>query len=247
MTDSIKQYQNLHLWILAILILMQISLSVDYWGKFSRVIWPIHIHFWSVCLWYIYLILQPYWATHGQLEKHRTQGIIGMFIAGGVAITALALIYRGIQIVQLLAGAPERFAPITPEFVYGILTAEVIMMFAFTYAVYKGIVLRKQLHEHAWWLACSGFIMMFPGFSRGFFYLWFELHADVMPNVSAAAPVYIAVILIICLLLVFAYQYKRLTHPATYLTIAVNLIATQTMMIGSIATWQSFLQALIKV
>ena len=72
------------------MVFMQLGIFRDYWGDFSDNAWSVHIHYLTGTVWYIYLIIQPYFATHGQLTRHRTNGIIGMFIAGGVCLTALS-------------------------------------------------------------------------------------------------------------------------------------------------------------
>jgi hypothetical protein len=62
--------------------LMQLGIYKDYWGDFSDNAWSVHIHYWTVRL--VYLIIQPYFVTHGQIARHRTNGIIGMFLAGSL-------------------------------------------------------------------------------------------------------------------------------------------------------------------
>src|SRR5687768_16055340 len=86
------RYRSLHLWMIIPMIVMQFGIYKDYWGDFSDNAWSVHIHYWTGTVWYIYLIIQPWFATHGQLTRHRTNGIIGMFIAGGVCLTALSML-----------------------------------------------------------------------------------------------------------------------------------------------------------
>jgi hypothetical protein len=78
------------------MLFMQIGIYRDYWGDFLDNAWSVHIHYWTGTVWYIYLIIQPYFATHGQIARHRTNGIIGMFIAGAVCFTALSMMHRDI-------------------------------------------------------------------------------------------------------------------------------------------------------
>ena len=73
------------------LIIMQFGIFMDYWGDFSDNTWSVHIHYWLGSIWYLYLIIQPYFATHGRMDAHRTNGIVGMFIAGGVGFSALSM------------------------------------------------------------------------------------------------------------------------------------------------------------
>src|SRR5215216_5800320 len=91
-----QKYKRLHLWMLVPMIFMQWGIFKDYWGDFRENAWSVHIHYITGTIWYIYLIIQPWFATHGQMPKHRTNGIIGMFIAGGVCVTALSMMHRDI-------------------------------------------------------------------------------------------------------------------------------------------------------
>lgn len=81
-----EKYKNLYVWMIVPMVIMQAGIFQDYWGDFSENAWAVHVHYWTGTAWYMYLIIQPYYATHGQLDKHRTNGIIGMFLAGAVAL-----------------------------------------------------------------------------------------------------------------------------------------------------------------
>ena len=96
------------------MVVMQLGIFKDYWGDFSDNAWAVHIHYWTGTVWYIYLIIQPYYITHGQIARHRTNGIIGIFLAGGVCITALSMMNRDIVTTQLAEATPERFGPFQP-------------------------------------------------------------------------------------------------------------------------------------
>lgn len=88
-------------------------------GDFTDNAWSVHIHYWTGTICYLYLIIQPYFATHGQMERHRTNGIIGMFLAGGVCLTALSMMHRDLERVQMSIEMPEHFEPLEPWFFYG--------------------------------------------------------------------------------------------------------------------------------
>ncbi len=85
------KYKNLHLWMLIPFIIMQVGIFPFYWPTFSQEYWGVHVHYWLATVWYLFLITQPYYATHGKMQKHRTNGIIGFFIAGGVIFSAMAI------------------------------------------------------------------------------------------------------------------------------------------------------------
>ena len=119
------------------MVIMQLGILRDYWGDFSENAWSVHIHYWTGTLWYLYLIIQPYYATHGKLNKHRTNGMIGMFLAGGVALTALSMMYRDIDTAHRAVEFAERFGPFKPWFFYGVAAVEIVMMSAFIFRRYK--------------------------------------------------------------------------------------------------------------
>ena len=147
-----ERYRTLHLWMIVPMILMQAGIFEDYWGDFARNAWSVHVHYWTGTVWYLYLILQPYFATHGQLARHRTNGMIGLFLAGGVCLTALSMMHRDIATAERSAQNAERFGPFEPWFFYGVAAVEIVMMSAFGFAVIQGVLRRKELESHAWWL-----------------------------------------------------------------------------------------------
>lgn len=227
------------------MVVMQLGIAYDYWGDFSDNAWSIHIHYWSGTIWYLYLIIQPYYATHGQLEKHRTNGIIGMFLAGGVCLTALSMMYRDIQSVQNAIAFPERFGPFKPYFFYGVIALEIPMILAFGYAVIQSILKRKQLENHAWWLISTVFIIMMPALGRGVQFLQIAMNGFTL-DIDALLGLYIANSIIIGLILITAFKYKNLKHPATYLAIGVNIFNYFLEPIGKSEGVQQFLETMIK-
>lgn len=69
-----NKYYTLHLWMVIPMVLMQVGIFRDYWGDFTDNAWSVHIHYVTGTIWYLYLIIQPYLATHGHLPGHRTNG-----------------------------------------------------------------------------------------------------------------------------------------------------------------------------
>ena len=99
-------YKEIWKWMIVPMVVMQVGIFYDYWGDFSENAWSVHIHYWAGTAWYLFLIIQPYLVTHGQIERHRTIGMIGMFLAGGVCITALAMQHRDVLSAQQSAEYP---------------------------------------------------------------------------------------------------------------------------------------------
>ncbi len=228
------------------MVVMQLGIAMDYWGDLLDNAWSVHIHYWTGTIWYLYLIIQPYYATHGQLEKHRTNGIIGMFLAGGVCLTALSMMYREHQSIQNALENPERFGPFKPWFFYGVAAIEIPMIVAFGFAVIMSIIKRKQLEDHAWWLISTVFIIMNPALGRGIQNISILAQIDQWPNIDILSPLYLTQGLIILMILISAFIYKKVKHPATFLAIVINLYCCFIAPIGKSEAVQRFLEAMIK-
>ena len=228
------------------MVVMQLGIAMDYWGDFTENAWSVHIHYWTGTIWYLYLIIQPYYATHGQLEKHRTNGIIGMFLAGGVCFTALSMMYRDLQSVQHAIEFPERFGPFKPYFFYGVIAIEIPMIIAFGFAVIMAIIKRKEVDEHAWWFISTVFIIMMPALGRGIQNVFILAQIEQWPEIDIVIPTYISQALIVAMTLTTSIFYKKVKHPATYLAVGINLLACFTFPIGKIPALQNFFEAFIK-
>lgn len=241
-----NQYKSLHWWMIIPMVFMQLGIMRDYWGDLSDNAWSVHVHYWTGTAWYLYLIIQPYYATHGKLEKHRTNGIIGMFLAGGVCLTALSMMHRDIATTQLVASDPERFGPFQPWFFFGVAAVEIVMMTAFGFAVIKSVIARKQIHEHAWWLISTVFLIMMPALGRGIQNVYIGLHRADFPNIDIMAPIHLTQVIIIAMLLIAAWKYDKLRHPATFLALGVNLFIFLLEPLGRSTAVQNFLEYIIK-
>jgi hypothetical protein len=245
-TTNPNKYRYLYKWMIIPMVIMQFGIFRDYWGDFSENAWSVHIHYWTGSVWYFYLIIQPYYATHGHLARHRTNGIIGMFVAGGVCLTALSMMHRDIMTTQKSLANPQAFGPFQPWFFFGVAAVEIVMMTAFGYAILKSIIHRKQLENHAWWLITTVFIIMMPALGRGIQNVYVGMHIKEWPRIDIMLPIYITDVLILAMILFAAWKFKKLKHPATYLAIGVNLFNFLLEPLGKSKAVQSFLDMVIK-
>lgn len=241
-----EKYKDLWKWMIIPMVIMQLGIFRDYWGDFSENAWSVHIHYWTGTVWYLFLIIQPYFVTNGQIERHRTNGIIGMFLAGAVCVTAFSMMHRDIANAEASLANPERFGPFEPWFFYGVATVEIVMISAFGFAVIKSILHRHEVDNHAWWLISTVFIIMMPALGRGVQFVVIVLQAQQIPNVEIMSPLYITVAIIIAMLLLGAWKFQTLRHPATYLAVAVNLFNLLLEPLGRSETVQMFLKAAIR-
>lgn len=228
------------------MLFMQLGIFGDYWGDFYENAWSVHIHYWTGTIWYLFLISQPYMATHGQLAKHRTYGIIGIFFAGGVCLTALSMLYRDLENVHEAMATPDDFGPFQPWFFYGVAAVEIVMMVAFGFAVIQSIIKRKELEHHAWWIISTAFLIMMPALGRGVQNLYVGLHRSDWPEIDIMLPIYISLGMIIGFLLLAAWKYGKLRHPATWLALSVNVFIFLLEPLGRSEWVQMALNVLIK-
>ena len=241
-----KKYKSLHLWMLLPMVFMQFGIFRDYWGDFTDNAWSVHVHYWSGTIWYLYLIIQPYFATHGQLARHRTNGIIGMFLAGRVCITAFSMMHRDIVSADRSAEFRDLFGPFEPWFFIGVAAVEIPMILAFGYAVIQSIIERKNIENHAWWLISTVFIIMMPALGRGIQGIAIVMNIDDWPDIEIMGPVYFTQGLIITMVLLAALKYQKLKHPATWLAVGINIYACFIELLGRSATIEHLIRNLIK-
>jgi hypothetical protein len=228
------------------MVLMQFGIFRDYWGDFTDNAWSVHVHYWTGTIWYIYLMIQPYYATHGQIAKHRTNGIIGMFLAGGVAITAFSMMHRDIVSADRSAELRDLFGPFEPWFFIGVAAVEIPMILAFGYAVIMAVIYRKNLESHAWWLITTVFIIMMPAFGRGVQGVQIGMNVDQWPNIDIMTPVYITQAIITLLIISAAWKFKKMKHPATWLAVGINIYACFLEPLGKSEAIETFLRTMIK-
>ncbi|MHC4378117.1 MAG: hypothetical protein ACYS26_16065 [Planctomycetota bacterium] len=239
------KYRNLHLWMVAATVVMQATIFMDYWGDFTENSWSIHVHYWVASAWYVYLIVQPYLATRGSMGAHRTNGIVGMFLAGGVGMTSLSMMHRDIRLVERSLEEPERFGPFEPWFFYGICVCEIVMVLTFMAAVLMSIVRRRVLLDHVAWLVATVFIIMMPALGRGLQFLWIQIHGFESDAV-VMQPLYLALALIIAATLWTARSFGFVKHPATYVAVGINAFVFLLEPIGRWEPLQELLHAAIR-
>lgn len=153
---------------------------------------------------------------------------------------------RDIVTTQLAAANPDRFGPFEPWFFFGVAAVEIVMMTAFGYAVIKSIIHRKQIEEHAWWLISTVFLIMMPALGRGIQNVYVDWHKKDFPNIDIIFPLYITQIVILSMIILAAWKYAKLKHPATWLAIGVNIFIFFLEPLGRSKAVQSFLETVVK-
>ncbi|WP_185154316.1 hypothetical protein [Fulvivirga sp. M361] len=232
-----NKYKSLHLWMIIPFVLMQSGFIDSYWITWSDEDWSTHIHVFSAMFWYILLIVQPFLATHGNIQTHRTWGIIGFFVAGATVSSAVSFLWQDVS----FGDAGGFGEPFTEGFFYGIVLVELIMMTGFAVAVIMSIVHRKRTDEHVLWLISTIFYIMMPGLGRGLEFLIFTFYGP-----YAWLALSICSVLIIITLLMIGWRLKKIMHPAILLGIVVNIPTFFVYWIGQQAWYVDWLQQFMK-
>jgi len=236
-----KRYKNLYLWMFVPFLIVQIGIFNYYWPRFVSQTWEIHFHYWLVSLWYLLLIIQPYLAVKDKLTHHKTLGIFGFLLAGGVLFTALSIL----DIPLKLASSYNPNRPGPPlSFYYGTLVIEFISIVAFAFAIFKGIVYRHNLKEHTWWLIASAFYMMAPALGRGMIVFW----RSILPPENFK-PILVPIsteLIYLSVFLLFAFKFGKIKHLATLIGFILILVRFLRIPIGSSEAVQELLKTIIK-
>lgn len=234
-----NRYKHLHLWMLIPLLIAQVGIFRFYWPNFSHEFWEIHVHYWLVTFWYAFLVWQPYLINQQKIEAHRTWGLFGFLLAGGVFFTAISLLDMPLKYV-------DKFNPNRPgpplSFFYATLIAEFVSAMAFAVAVIQGIRHRHHLEDHAWWMMASVFYMIVPALGRGMVTFWQAVLAD------AFIPIYVFIsteVIYVFIFVVFAKKFGQLKHWATAIGLALVLVRILSRIVGNSEAVQNFLKHVI--
>lgn len=236
-----EKYKHLWKWMFVPFIVVQVSIFSFYWPKFSTQTWEIHFHYWIVTFWYLLLIIQPYLAANDKLVNHRTLGIFGFLLAGGVLFTGLSILDIPLKIVD--SYVPGRPGP-PVSFYYGTLIIEFVSIIAFAYAVIKSIIHRHRIEEHSWWLIATAFYMMNPALGRGVIMFFRKFMSP-----ENFKPLYLAIStqgIYLVLFLLFTLKFGKFKHQAFIIGILLVFIRLLRMPLGSSESVQEFLNAVIK-
>lgn len=180
-------------------------------------------------------------AVNGKIEKHRTYGIIGFLIAGGAIFTGFSLLDYPLRLIENMT--LDRPGP-PVAFYYGTLIVEFLLMVAFTYAILKGIIHRKNLKEHSWWLIASAFYMMMPAVGRGMIVFW---RATLPPEkLNPLLITLSAEFIYIPMFLLFAHKFGKIKHQATLIGFLLVVVRVLRFPMGSSETVQEFLKLVIQ-
>lgn len=161
-----EKYKNAHKWLLIPLIIALIGFFPSYFSKFTSAKFGHHIHGLSAVIWYAFVIYQPYLIAKGSFAKHKRYGIVGIFLAGMVVASGLAMIPGNISgaVAQQASGQISPIAP--PFFLYGVSLFDFVAIVGFGVSVIMAMIKSKQLDDHAIWMISTVFWALMPALAR---------------------------------------------------------------------------------
>ncbi len=238
MIDTLKQYHNAHKWLIIPWIVIGVAFTPIYFATFTSEPWGYHLHALSAMAWYILIMVQPYLATRGRLKDHRKYGMLGIFIAGAVVFSALA-----ISPTNVYFGAIGGFPPVfSGAFFYGLTFVETLAVLGFALAVIMAIVKSKNSEEHAIWMLSTVFFGMMPGWGRLAMFPIFAFEWEY----SQKSTMIVMVAIFLVILFWVAYRLKKLTHPAIIGAAVLNILFVFIEEIRAWPWYQEFITNLFK-
>lgn len=224
-----EKYKKAHLWLIIPFGIAILGFMRSYFMDFFNASFGQHIHGLSAVAWYGFVIGQPYLATHKQLKKHRKYGIVGVFLAGLVVASGLAMIPGNIAGVEGAANNPVA----TPTFLYGVSFFDLISIIGFGVSVIIAVMRSKNLDDHALWMISTVFWALNPALARlslvGYFMTTGEV-TSFINIINACTP------LILVALIVLMIKFKR-AHPALVAAFIGNLLIYTIKPLGESELW----------
>lgn len=230
------KYKNLHLWLLIPFFIAVLGFMRSYFLNFTSASWGNHVHGITATIWFIFVVIQPYLATHGQLKRHKMLGRIGIFLAGAVFASALVMIPENIRFAQ------TDFDPIVaPDyFLYGVSLFDLVAITGFAVSVIMAIVKSKNLDEHAIWMISTVLWALMPALAR------FALTFLLITGGELMSFAHLAMITTPAILItagIIMYKLKR-WHPAMIAVIIGHISVYLIIPLGRNQTWIDIATAL---
>ncbi|MDT8450301.1 MAG: hypothetical protein RQ847_09005 [Wenzhouxiangellaceae bacterium] len=234
---GIRTFRQAHRWLLIPLLITLLGFTPSYFLKLGEATWPQHLHGLSATLWFVLLIVQPYFATHGRLALHRVLGPLGLVLAGMVVASALGVIPANIE----NARNPELPPFFPPAFFYGISFVDLVIAIGFGISVVMAMRNVRRPRDHALWMISTALWALSPGLVRlmafsMIFTVGVEGSTLIDFVVLATFPIVAAIVALMIRL--------RQAHPALLLALIGNLLAFLVAWMGDNETWRALADSL---
>ena len=233
-----EKYKNAHKWLFIPFVIAIIGFMPSYYLRFTDALWGHHLHGLSATLWYLFVIYQPYLISKQDIQRHKKSGIFGVFLAGLVVASALAMLPGNLQgaAEQLASGEISQIAP--PFFLYGITLFDLVAILGFGVSVIMAIRNSKDLDNHAIWMIATVFWALMPALARLALIPMF-----ISGNITHFANVAMAVTpLILIAIGIIMYRLKTM-HVALVAVFLCNLLSYVIVPLGKSEWWINFATA----
>lgn len=224
-----EKYKHVHLWLLIPFSIAVLGFMHSYYLNFLNVSFGNHIHGITATIWFIFVVIQPYLATHGQIKRHKVIGRIGTFLAGAVFASAMVMIPENIRFAQ-----NDINPVVAPDyFLYGVSLFDFVAIIGFGVSVVIGVIRSKDIDEHAIWMISTVLWALMPALAR--FALTFVMLTGGEP-VSFAYLAMVTTPAILLTALIIMYKLKR-WHPAMVSVLVGHISVYLIIPLGNSETW----------
>lgn len=238
MKETLELYSTAHKWLAIPLLVILIAFFPIYFATFTGEPWAYHAHALSAIAWYVFMVTQPYLATHGRIKSHRKWGMAGLLFAGAFIATGIS-----IQPTNVYFGLAGGFPPIFPaEFFYGLTITETLPMIGFAVSVFMAIARSKIPDEHAFWMLGTVFFGFMPAWLRLSMFPAFAFGIEI----SVTGALLISVPIFVALILLIGHRLGKLLHPMIITSVIACILMISTSWVGSLEWYQEFIVRLMK-
>lgn len=234
---GIQVYRNLHAWLAIGLAITLIGFTPTYFLDLRNASWLQHVHGISATAWMALIVVQPWLATRGQLQRHRRFGILALVLAGMVVASGLAVIPGNIQ--NAIGAETSPLAP--PTFLYGVSAVDLITIVGFLVAVLMATLSIRNLDDHVIWMSSTLFWVLMPALGR---MLAFGMILTVGIGDWSLVDVLFWTTFPILAVLIYLMVRLRRAHPALVLAAIGNCTALFVGPLGNNETWRAISEAL---
>lgn len=230
-----EQYKNAHKWLIIPLVIALIGFFPSYFSKFTSAKFGHHLHGLSATFWYAFVIYQPYLISRKSFAKHKKYGLIGIFLAGMVVASGLAMIPGNISgaMAQEASGEISAIAP--PFFLYGVSLFDFVSIIGFGTSVIIAMMKSKQLDDHAIWMISTVFWALMPALARMALIPMFMLG-----QITHFANVAMLTTPLILLAIIAVMIKLKKVHIALVITGVANLLSFIIVPLGKSDWWVAF-------
>lgn len=194
-----KKFKNLHFWLILPFLVTFFGFYFSYWSVFNEAPFYQHVHGLTATLWFLLIIVQPFLYQKAQMNLHRSLGIIGLFLAGGVVFSALQIIPNNLNL--KLSDLSLRYIFILIDFV---------SLIGFAYAVIQSVLNKKDIELHARYIISTVFWIMLPALTRLLFFPQMVIFGHPTP-LSFKECIYAAgIIVLLVLVILILLDYKKI-------------------------------------